>query len=134
MLTALLYWLIVHRHAKPGTAVGVFCLWYGVARFGTDFLRGYDDTVAGLTGAQFMCLALVPAGLYILLRVRPRLGALEAAEAEAAAAAEAEEPEAALGEVGGVSAEAEAEAEGKAEGTADAEPTARSGATGSAEG
>ena len=121
VLTALLYWLIVHRRAKPGTAIGVFCVWYGVARFGTDFLRGYDDTVAGLTGAQFMCLALIPTGIYILARVRPRLARLEAEEAEASAATEAAAPDEP------VEANEGPEAEG-------APPAARSGATGSAEG
>jgi prolipoprotein diacylglyceryltransferase len=40
VLTALLCWLIVRRRATPSTAVGVFSLWYGMGRFGTDFLRG----------------------------------------------------------------------------------------------
>jgi phosphatidylglycerol:prolipoprotein diacylglycerol transferase len=82
VLTGLLLWLVVRRRAPAGTAVGVFCLWYGVARFATDFLRGYDDTVAGLTGAQFMCLALIPAGIYILARVRPRLATLAEEETD----------------------------------------------------
>ena len=82
VLFALLAWLL-RRRAAPGTLVGTFCVWYGVARFSTDFLRGYDDTVLGLTGAQWMSVALVPVGLYILGRVRPRLAALEADEPEA---------------------------------------------------
>jgi phosphatidylglycerol:prolipoprotein diacylglycerol transferase len=72
VLFGLLLWLL-RRRATPGTVLGVFCVWYGVARFATDFLRGYDDTVLGLTGAQWMCAALVPAGLFILARVRPKL-------------------------------------------------------------
>jgi phosphatidylglycerol:prolipoprotein diacylglycerol transferase len=55
------------------TVMGVFCLYYGIARGLSDFLRVNDDTVAGLTGAQWMCVALVPIGLWILLRVRPSL-------------------------------------------------------------
>jgi len=60
-LAGVLWWLI-RRRSSPGTALAVFLLWYGAARFGTDFLRTYDDTVAGLTGAQLMCLVLVPVG------------------------------------------------------------------------
>jgi phosphatidylglycerol:prolipoprotein diacylglycerol transferase len=71
-LAGVLWWLI-RRRSSPGTALAVFLLWYGAARFGTDFLRTYDDTVAGLTGAQLMCLVLVPVGLWVLLLVRPRL-------------------------------------------------------------
>jgi phosphatidylglycerol:prolipoprotein diacylglycerol transferase len=61
------------RGASTGTMAGVFCLWYGIARFYTDFLRVNDDTVLGLTGAQFLSLILVVTGLWILMRVRPRL-------------------------------------------------------------
>jgi phosphatidylglycerol:prolipoprotein diacylglycerol transferase len=83
VLFVVLLWLL-RRRVTPSTVLATFLVWYGLARFGTDFLRGYDDTVLGLTGAQWMCLALVPAGLFILARVRPRLAALEAAEPEAA--------------------------------------------------
>jgi len=72
VLAGVLWWLI-RRRSAPGTALGVFLVWIGVGRFSTDFLRVYDDTVAGLTGAQLMCLVLVPVGLWALLWVRPRL-------------------------------------------------------------
>jgi phosphatidylglycerol:prolipoprotein diacylglycerol transferase len=72
VLAALLWW-VLRRRPVPGSLIGIFCVWYGLARFGTDFLRGYDETTLGLTGAQWMCVALVPAGLFILLRVRRSL-------------------------------------------------------------
>jgi len=72
VLAGLLWW-VLRKRPVPGSLIGIFCVWYGVARFGTDFLRGYDDTKLGLTGAQWMCVALVPAGLFILLRVRRSL-------------------------------------------------------------
>lgn len=78
-LSAVLWWLI-RRRATPGTALGVFLVWIGAGRFATDFLRIYDDTVLGLTGAQLMCLVLVPVGLWALLRVRPRLAEEVASE------------------------------------------------------
>jgi phosphatidylglycerol:prolipoprotein diacylglycerol transferase len=103
VLFLLLTWLR-RRGWSTGTLAGIFCLWYGVARFLTDFLRVNDELTLGLTGAQWMCLVLIPTGLWILLRVRPRLaaegrppaselwpGTAEAEEDEAAAEAEEEE-------------------------------------------
>jgi hypothetical protein len=44
----------------------VFIISYGVLRFLTDFVRINDETVFGLTGAQYMCLVLVPFGIWVL--------------------------------------------------------------------
>ncbi len=86
------------REVAPGTLVGVFVLYYGVLRFLSDTLRVNDERVAGMTGAQWMSLVMVPAGIVILWKVRPRLARLVAAEGEAGAEAEAEaEAEAADG-------------------------------------
>jgi phosphatidylglycerol---prolipoprotein diacylglyceryl transferase len=63
---------------RPGTMIGVFCLAYGTFRFGTETLRVNDERVLGLTGAQYLMLSLIPAGIWILTRVRPRIAALEA--------------------------------------------------------
>jgi hypothetical protein len=41
-----------------------------VARFASDSLRVNDERVLGLTGAQFLCIALVPVSLWIWFRVR----------------------------------------------------------------
>jgi hypothetical protein len=47
-----------------------------VQRFLTDFLRAFDRTVWGLTGAQFVCLGMIAAGLVIAVRlVRRRASA-----------------------------------------------------------
>lgn len=73
LVLASLLWWVLRQRPVPGSLIGIFCVWYGVQRFSTDFLRGYDETTLGLTGAQWMCVALVPAGLYILLRVRRSL-------------------------------------------------------------
>ena len=69
----------------PGTVGALFLIGYGVARFFFDSLRVNDERVAGMTGAQWMCLGMMPIAAYILLRVCP-------ANARALAA----------GEVGGV--------------------------------
>lgn len=68
------------REVAPGTLVGLFILYYGVLRFLSDTLRVNDERVAGMTGAQWMSLVMVPAGAVILWKVRPRLARLAAAE------------------------------------------------------
>jgi len=65
-LIGLLVWLD-RRGARPGLMSAVFCLWYAVARFLTDFLRIYDETLFGLTGAQYMAIALAAFGLWLVL-------------------------------------------------------------------
>ena len=84
VLAGLLWW-VLRKRPVPGSLIGIFCVWYGVARFGTDFLRGYDETKLGLTGAQWMCVALVPIGLYILVRVRRSLARADYDDADALA-------------------------------------------------
>ncbi|MGK2958796.1 MAG: prolipoprotein diacylglyceryl transferase [Acidimicrobiales bacterium] len=76
VLSIVLSWLLYKRKSSPGTALGVFLIWYGSARLGTDFLRAYDELTFGLTGAQWMCLVLVPIGLWVLVRKRPALAQL----------------------------------------------------------
>lgn len=72
VLAAVLAGLLWRVRPPAGVAMGVFVIWYGVARFLTDFLRAYDDTVAGLTGAQWMSLVLVPVGAWVLARTGAR--------------------------------------------------------------
>jgi hypothetical protein len=90
-----------------------------VVRFLSDSLRVNDERIAGLTGAQWMCIVMIPAGLWILWQVRPSLAEAQA-EADEAAAIEAEA--AAEGEVGeDADAEATAGADGAKEGDEAAE-------------
>lgn len=72
-LAVLLFWL-ARRRVRPGLMAATFFLWYGVQRFSTDFLRAYDRTVLGLTGAQYLALGMIAGGLWILFRTRPREG------------------------------------------------------------
>jgi prolipoprotein diacylglyceryl transferase len=74
--------LLMRRRPTPATIIGLFCLYYGVARGLSDFLRVNDKTVLGLTGAQWMCVVLIPTGIWILTRVRR----VTAADASAVAA------------------------------------------------
>ncbi len=73
VLALVLSWMLYRRNSSAGSALGVFLVWYATARFSTDFLRAYDDLTFGLTGAQWMCLALVPLGLWVLVHKRPAL-------------------------------------------------------------
>jgi len=61
------------RRPGPGTAVAIFCGYYGVARFASDALRVNDERVLGLTGAQYLCLVLLGASAWIWFRVRHQL-------------------------------------------------------------
>lgn len=72
--------LLVRRRPSPGLLIGVFCLWYGISRFASDSLRVNDERVAGMTGAQWMCLGLVVASAWILTKVRRSLAPTEAGE------------------------------------------------------
>jgi len=82
-LLALLLWFLMRRRITPSTAAGIFGIWYSLGRFGTDFLRAYDETFAGLTGAQWTCLGIFALASYILIRVRPRMARRVEAEAGA---------------------------------------------------
>jgi phosphatidylglycerol:prolipoprotein diacylglycerol transferase len=80
LLFAFLTWFLYLRKTKPpvGVAIGIFCLYYGACRFISDSFRVNDERVLMMTGAQYLMLALVVAGLWILLRVR-KLLAVDAA-------------------------------------------------------
>ncbi|HMJ77699.1 MAG TPA: prolipoprotein diacylglyceryl transferase [Iamia sp.] len=80
VLFGALWWLLAKK-PTPGTVGGVFLLTYAAQRFTYDALRVNDERVGGLTGAQWMCVAMIPIGIYLLVKVRPALGrALEAGE------------------------------------------------------
>jgi phosphatidylglycerol:prolipoprotein diacylglycerol transferase len=70
-LVGLLWWL-ERRRVPGGWLTATFLLWYGTQRFLTDFLRAYDRTVAGLTGAQYLCIGMVAAGAVMAWRLRRR--------------------------------------------------------------
>jgi phosphatidylglycerol---prolipoprotein diacylglyceryl transferase len=61
---------LARRRAAAGVMTATFLLWYGTQRFLTDFLRAYDERVGGLTGAQYLCLAMIMAGLILAARIR----------------------------------------------------------------
>ena len=75
VLFAILTWLLYLRKERvgPGTAVAIFCGFYGVARFASDSLRVNDARTFGFTGAQFLCLVLMPVSIWIWFWVRKAL-------------------------------------------------------------
>lgn len=74
-------WWVLAKEPTPSTVGGIFLLTYAVQRFTYDTMRVNDERVAGMTGAQWMCLALVPIGIYLLVKTRPALArALAAGE------------------------------------------------------
>jgi phosphatidylglycerol:prolipoprotein diacylglycerol transferase len=95
-ILAIMLWVDRRGTAGAGTVAGIFCVLYAVARFASDFLREYDRELFGLTGAQYMTIALVVLGAWFLRTARrresptayrARLEAARAARAEGAAAA-----------------------------------------------
>ena len=58
--------LLDRRGSAPGIMTAIFSIWYGTFRFLTDFLREYDATLLGLTGAQYGSIALVALGVWLL--------------------------------------------------------------------
>ncbi|HYI61411.1 MAG TPA: prolipoprotein diacylglyceryl transferase family protein [Acidimicrobiales bacterium] len=88
LLLGLLWWVLRRRRAAPGTVAGLFLVGYAVQRFTWDTLRVNDERVAGMTGAQWMCLAMVPIGIYVLTKVRAATPALLAAEGASPAGGE----------------------------------------------
>jgi phosphatidylglycerol:prolipoprotein diacylglycerol transferase len=75
VLFAVLTYVLYVRKPRPGpgVAMAIFCGFYGVARFASDSLRVNDERVLGLTGAQYLCLVLLPTSAWIWFRVRKQL-------------------------------------------------------------
>lgn len=55
-----------------GTLAGIFSVGYAICRFSSDFLRAFDATVYGFTGAQYMTMVLFPVGMWFLISARRR--------------------------------------------------------------
>lgn len=70
LAVALAVMLAVLRDRRPfaGFHLSLVALVYAPARFGLDFLRTTDRTWAGLTAAQYFCLALLVVAATLLVR------------------------------------------------------------------
>jgi phosphatidylglycerol:prolipoprotein diacylglycerol transferase len=91
VILAVMLWVDRKGTAGAGTIAGIFCILYAIFRFASDFLRINDETLYGLTGAQYMTIALLVVGAWFLRTARRRespaayLARLEAEQASAAA-------------------------------------------------
>ncbi|MGF1646921.1 MAG: prolipoprotein diacylglyceryl transferase [Kineosporiaceae bacterium] len=72
VILGIMLWVDRRGTAGAGTIAGIFCALYAVARFGSDFLREFDQQLFGLTGAQYMTFALVVLGAWFLWTARRR--------------------------------------------------------------
>jgi phosphatidylglycerol:prolipoprotein diacylglycerol transferase len=72
VILAVMLWIERRGTAGAGALAGLFCTLYAVCRFLSDFLREYDRTVLGLTGAQYMVLAMFVLGVWFLWTARGR--------------------------------------------------------------
>jgi phosphatidylglycerol---prolipoprotein diacylglyceryl transferase len=76
-----LLWALSTRKPRQGRLMGVLAVTYTVPRFFLDFLRASDLSFVdrrylGLTPAQYVVMGLFSAGVWLLVRKAPELGAL----------------------------------------------------------
>jgi len=72
-LTFVLLYRLFRRAHRPGTIIGLYLVLYGCARFVIEFFRapeGPNPFGGPLTGAQWISVALVPLGAWLLARKR----------------------------------------------------------------
>jgi phosphatidylglycerol:prolipoprotein diacylglycerol transferase len=80
VLFAILAWMFWKTRARyePGRLVGAFLLFYGLFRFGVEFIREPDSQLAqfarmtGLHMGQWLCVPMILGGLYFLLTAKGR--------------------------------------------------------------
>ena len=90
LLFAILWWMFWKSDARyqPGRLVGAFIFFYGLFRFGLEYIREPDAQLVGFAAAtglhmgQWLSLPMILAGLYLMVtapkrrvRVEPTLGA-----------------------------------------------------------
>ena len=73
IVIAIVLFLYARRPRVPGRVIGLFATMYAPVRFGLDFLRAHDvalpdERYAGLTPAQWACIACLATGVWLLTR------------------------------------------------------------------
>jgi len=77
VMTAILF-LYARKPRPAGRIIGLFATMYAPIRFGLDFLRATDvsrpdERYAGLTPAQWACMAALGVGIWLMVRPSPVL-------------------------------------------------------------
>ncbi len=73
IVIAIVLFAYARRPRVPGRTIGLFALMYAPVRFGLDFLRATDvsqpdQRYAGLTPAQWACIACLAVGVWLVTR------------------------------------------------------------------
>ena len=74
LILFLIFLILAKKKVKEGTYIILFLIWYGIIRFGLDFLRAYNLDVSdarylGLTPAQYVSVLMLAAGIYLYLKI-----------------------------------------------------------------
>jgi phosphatidylglycerol:prolipoprotein diacylglycerol transferase len=80
VLFAILWWMFWKTQSRyePGKLVGAFIFFYGVFRFGIEFIREPDQQLVafaqatGLHMGQWLSLPMILAGLWLMLTAKKR--------------------------------------------------------------
>jgi phosphatidylglycerol:prolipoprotein diacylglycerol transferase len=80
VLFAILAWMFWKTQARyePGKLVGTFLFFYGLFRFGVEFIREPDQQLIGFAQAtglhmgQWLSLPMILAGLWLMLTAKKR--------------------------------------------------------------
>jgi phosphatidylglycerol---prolipoprotein diacylglyceryl transferase len=80
ILFGILWWMFWKSQARfePGKLVGAFLFFYGIFRFGIEFIREPDSQLAGFARAtglhmgQWLSLPMILGGLYLIITARRR--------------------------------------------------------------
>ena len=76
-ILAVMFWRTRARY-QPGMLVGAFLLFYGVFRFGVEFIREPDNhlrefaAATGLHMGQWLCVPMILGGLYLMATAKGR--------------------------------------------------------------
>lgn len=81
-ILAFMFWRTDARY-KPGMLVGAFILFYGIFRFGVEFIREPDSQLAGFAEAtglhmgQWLCVPMILGGIYLMATAARRRARIE---------------------------------------------------------
>ena len=76
-ILAFMFWKTKARY-EPGKLVGAFLFFYGIFRFGIEFIREPDSQLVGFVQAtglhmgQWLSLPMILGGLYLMLTAKKR--------------------------------------------------------------